>query len=55
MWEGLGADGWVIRVCVAEVVVPDNRQIIVCLGKHSNLGSEAKFMVEMYSRGVESN
>ena len=55
MWEGLGADGWVVCVCIAEVVVQDYCKISVCLGKQSNLGSEATAIVKMYSRGVESN
>ena len=55
MWEGLGADGWVVCVCVAEIVVSGNCQAIVCLGKQSNLGSEAKLIVKIYSRGVKSN
>lgn len=48
MWEGLGADGWIVCVCVAEVVVQNNCRIDMCLDKQSNLGSEAKFIVEMY-------
>ena len=55
MWEGLGADGWVVCVCVAEVVVSKDCQISVCLGKQSNLGSEATFIAKMYSRSVKSN
>ena len=54
MWEGLGADGWVVCVCVAEVVVLNIGRIDVCLGKQSNLGSEAKFIVKMYSKGVKA-
>ena len=55
MWESLGADGWVVCVCVAEVVVLNICRIDVRLGKQSNLGSEAKFIVNMYFRGVKSN
>ena len=55
MWEGLGADGWVVCVCIAEVVVWKSCLISVCLGKQSNLGSEAKFIINMYSKGVKSN
>ncbi len=55
MWEGLGADGWVVCVCVAEVVVRNNCRINVCLGKQSNLSSGATFIVKMYLRGVKSN
>ena len=55
MWEGLGPDGWVVCVCVAEVVVQKNRQISVCLGKQNNLGSEARLIMKIYSRGVKSS
>lgn len=47
MWEGLGADGWVVWVCIAEVVVRNEYRYNVCLGKQSNLGSESEFIVKM--------
>ena len=53
MWESLGADGWVVCICVAEVMVPDNRHIIMCLGMQSNLGSEATFIVKYVLKGHE--
>ena len=51
MWQGLGADGWVVWVRVAEVVVRKNCRINVCLGKQSNLGSEANSHCENVPKG----
>ena len=44
MWEGLGADGWIVWVCIAEVVVRNRFRINVWLCKQSNLGSESEFI-----------
>ena len=54
MWEGLGADGWVVWVCIAEVVVRKKYRINACLCKRSNLGSESEFIVKKYSKGRET-
>ena len=47
MWEGLGADGRIVWICVAEVVVRNECWIIMCLCKQHNLGSKSELIKKM--------